>query len=85
MSRPLNQFQVDLCDMQALAEHNNRFKYMLTVIDVFSKIAYVRVLKNKTAAEVVRAFESIFKDGQMPEKLQTDGSKEFLTRVLRFL
>lgn len=85
VSRPLNQFQADLCDMQALAEHNDGFKYMLTVIDVFSKKAYVRVLKNKTAAEVVRAFESIFKDSQMPEKLQTDAGKEFFNKNFKAL
>ncbi len=62
VSRPLNQFQADLCNMQALAEHNDGFKYLLMVIDIFSKKAYMHVLKNKTTAEVVRASESIFKE-----------------------
>ncbi len=77
MSRPLKQFQADFCDMQALAEHNDGFKYLQVVIDVLSKKVYVCVLKNETAAEVVRAFESVFKESQTPEKLQSDGGKEF--------
>lgn len=78
--RPLNQFQADLCDMRALAEHNDGFNYILTVIDVFSKRAYARALKKKTAGEVVRAFESVFRDGGIPKKLQTDSGKEFFNK-----
>ena len=83
--RPLNQFQADLCDMQALEEYNDGFNYLLTVIDVFSKKAYVRPLKRKSAAEVTRAFESIFQDSQTPEKLQTDAGKEFFNRSFQTL
>ncbi len=77
--RPLNQFQADLCDMQALAEHNDGFKYLLTVIDVFSKKAYVRVLKRKTAEEAVKAFVSIFRSLKSYKRMPV---KSFSTRVL---
>lgn len=73
VTKPLNQFQADLCDMQALVEHNNGYRYLLTVIDVFSKKAYARALKKKTAGEVV---EAVFRESQIPEKLQTDAGKE---------
>jgi hypothetical protein len=46
----LSQFQEDLYDMQALVDKNDGNRYMLTVIDIFSKIAFVRVLKNKSGA-----------------------------------
>lgn len=72
---PLNQFQGDLCDMQALSEHNDGFRFLLTVIDVFSKMAYVRVLKNKTAAEVTRVFASVLEESGVLKKLQTDEGK----------
>ncbi|KAF7642729.1 hypothetical protein LDENG_00252410 [Lucifuga dentata] len=83
--RLLNQFQADLCDMQALAEHNDGFNCLLTVIDLFSKKAYISVLKRKTAREVVRAFESVFKESQTPEKLQTGASKEFFNKSFQAL
>ena len=70
--RPLNQFQADLCDMQALDEYNDGFNYLLMVIDVFSKKAYVTVLKRKTTDEVVKAFKSVLEESQTHLKLQTD-------------
>lgn len=83
--RPLNQFQADLCDMQALAEFNDGYNYLLTVIDVFSKRAYVRPLKRKTAVETVKAFESVFEESQTPAKLQTDDGKEFFNKSFEAL
>ena len=37
----------DLVEMQAVSEQNNGFRYMLNVIDVFSKFAWSVPLKNK--------------------------------------
>ena len=31
----------DLIDMQAFSKHNNGIKYLLTVIDVFSKFVWI--------------------------------------------
>ncbi|KAF0021869.1 hypothetical protein F2P81_025878 [Scophthalmus maximus] len=81
--RPLNQFQADLCDMQALSEYNDGFNYLLTVIDVFAKKAYVRSLRKKTGTEVTRVFDSIFEDSGTPEKLQTDAGKEFFNKTFQ--
>lgn len=66
--------------MQALAQHNDGYHYMLTVINVLSKKAYVQSLTRKTAAEVVQAFWSIFKESQTPAKLQPNAGKEFLNK-----
>ena len=41
------QWQADLADMQAISRFNNGTKYLLTVIDVFSKYAWVIPVKNK--------------------------------------
>ena len=85
VTSPLKQFQADLCDMQALAEYNDGYNYLLTVIDVFSKKAYARALKRKTAAEVVEAFESVFRESETPKKLQTDAGKEFFNKTFKAL
>ncbi|KAF0032217.1 hypothetical protein F2P81_014507 [Scophthalmus maximus] len=51
--RPLNQFQADLCDMQALSKYNDGFNYLLIVIDVLTK--KVKKLKvNFKRGDVVR-------------------------------
>ena len=41
------QFQADLCDMQKYSKYNNNYKYILTVIDCFSRFAYAIPLKTK--------------------------------------
>ena len=41
------QFVMDLVDMQKLAKYNHGNKYLLTVIDVLSKYAWVVPLKKK--------------------------------------
>ena len=75
-----DQFQADLVDMTELAEHNDNVKFMLVCIDVFSKYAWVRGLKNKSAKTVTAAFEDILREGRIPVKLQTDKGTEFFNK-----
>ena len=78
------QWVADLVEMQRVARHNRGMRYLLTVVDVLSKYAWVRPLKNKTGAEVVRAFRSIIKDGgRQPQTLQTDKGKEFYNATVQ--
>ncbi len=56
------QFQADLVDMSAHSKENDYIKFLLTCIDVFSKYAWARLLKNKTGKEVTKAFDSILKE-----------------------
>ena len=77
------QFQADLVDMSMYTKKNDNFKYMLTCIDFFSKYAWTRVLKNKTGVEVTKAFESILKEGRIPQKLQTDRGEEFFNKYFQ--
>ena len=80
--RGLYQFQADLCDMTSLSKHNDNMKFLLTVIDVFTKKAFVRALKNKTALEVTRAFTSVLEEAGTPLKIQTDRGREFFNKHL---
>ena len=74
-------WQADLVDVQALKEENDGFRYLLTVMDVLSKYAWVVPLKNKTCKSLVEAFDHIFKqDERIPERLQTDKGTEFTNR-----
>ena len=75
------QWQADLVDVQALKGENDGFRYLLTVIDILSKYAWVVPLKDKTGKSLVDAFDHIFKeDGRVPERLQTDKGSEFTNR-----
>ena len=74
------QWQADLADMQSLARDNDGMRYILTVIDVFSKYAWAIPIKDKGAKTMVAAFGDLFKrtEGRVPERLQTDKGTEFL-------
>ena len=54
-------WECDLIDVQALSRHNEGVKYMLTVIDVFSKFLHMVPLKSKTGKDVSAAFQSVLK------------------------
>ena len=74
-------------DVQALKKDNDGYRFLLTVIDVLSKYAWVVPLKDKTGKSLVDAFDTVFKkDERVPERLQTDAGKEFLNKEFqRFL
>ena len=68
------QFVMDLVDLQTLAKYNKGYKYLLTVIDVFSKYAWVEPLKSKSATALVEALERLWTrlGPRQPQKVQTD-------------
>ena len=75
-------WQADLIDMSHLVEENDGHRYLLTVIDVFSKHAWVKKLKKKDSKSITEAFDEIFVT-RKPFKLQTDKSKEFLSATFQ--
>ena len=76
----------DLVDMQYYSRSNKGYKYILMVIDVFSKYGWAEPLKNKTGAETIRAFSKIWDTDQKPPKyLWTDKGKEFDNKLFRNL
>jgi hypothetical protein len=69
----------DLLIMTQYSRENRGYKYILNVIDCFSKYVWCVALKKKTAYEVSEAFEQILnKSGRKPELLHTDMGKEFV-------
>ena len=68
-------------DVQALKKNDDGYRFLLTVIDVLSKYAWVVPLKDKTGKSLVDAFDTISKkNGRIPERLETDAGKEFLNK-----
>ena len=76
--------EADLVDMSRLKKVNDGTTFILTVIDVFSKLAWCVPLKNKSAASMVAAFTQLLSNGA-PNTLQTDKGTEFLNRSLQKL
>ena len=78
------QWQADLADMQHLMKQNKRNRYLLCVIDVFSKFAWVVPIKDKTGTTLTQAFAFIFKSSKRkPLSLQTDKGREFKNKVFQ--
>ena len=61
----------DLVDMQSFSRSNKGFKYILMIIDVFSKYGWAIPLKTKTGSEVMKAFRDLWKMQKPPQKLWT--------------
>lgn len=72
------QWQADLVDLSKFAKENDNYRYLITVIDVFSKYAYVRPLLNKKGNTIKHVFAKIFKEGRTPRSIQCDKGGEFI-------
>ncbi|KAK3704917.1 hypothetical protein QZH41_005384 [Actinostola sp. cb2023] len=60
------QWQSDLVDVQRMSGDNQGYKHWLTCVDVLSRYAWIRPIKNKTAPQIIQAYQSIFKEGRQP-------------------
>ena len=66
----------DLLDIHQYARQNKGYKFILVVLDIFSRYAWARPLKDKTGICVANAFENILIQ-RRPRKLWTDRGTEF--------
>ncbi len=72
---------LDLASMESVASHNNGYKFILCIIDVFSKYAWCVPLKNKSATTVLDAVKDVVKkSGRSPEKIWVDKGSEFYNK-----
>ena len=72
-----DQFDADLASLVYYADDNDGYKYLLVIIDIFSRYVWVQPLKDKTAPQIVNAFDKILSGGRIPKRLRTDAAKDF--------
>ena len=71
----------DLVEIQKFSKWNKGIKYLLMVIDVFTKYGWIKPLKDKKTESVSSAFDTLFKKSKRkPEKLWTDKGSEFISK-----
>ena len=76
----------DLIDMTSYAKYNDEIRFLLTVIDIFSKYGWIVPLKDKRGESVAEAFAEIFKNSdRKPLKLWVDKGKEFYNKSVKSL
>jgi len=67
----------DVLDIHQYARQNEGNKFILVVLDIFTRYAWARPLKNKTGLSNSSALEDILNNGRKPTKLWTDEGTEF--------
>ena len=73
-----NIWGADLADIQLLRKYNKGIKFLLCVIDIFSKYAWVVPLKDKKGKSIEKAFQIILKQSnRKPNKIWVNKSSEF--------
>ena len=74
----------DLADMQVISKYNKGVRFLLCVIDIFSRYAWVVSLKNKKGANIVDAFQSIIKQSNRKlNKIWVDKGGEFYNNYFK--
>ena len=81
-----------MIDKSSLSKYNNNYKFILTVIDIFTKYACAIPLKNKSGLSITNGFKIVlgeypqggFKD-RKPEELWVDRGSEFYNKTFKSL
>lgn len=74
--KPNLQFQADIVDYSKFRKHNDNYRYILMIMDIFTRQAWAFPLKTKSGKEVSTIFKPFFRTHKT-ERLQTDEGKEF--------
>ena len=73
-----NIWGVDLADMQSISKYYKGIRFLLCVIDIFSKYAWVVPFKDKKGISIVKAFQSILKQSNRKRnKIWVDKGSQF--------
>ena len=75
--------------MQLISKFNKGFRFLLCVVDIFSKYAWVVPLKDKQGVSIVSAFQSILQDStelhsnRKPNKIWVDKDSKFYNNYFK--
>ena len=78
-------WSLDILDLKDYGPENNRgYRYVLVVIDNFSKFGWTKPLKNKNAQTIKDSFENILiSSKRKPNLIETDRGKEFYNNIFQ--
>ena len=85
-------WSADLIDKSSLSKYNINYKFILTVIDIFTKYAWAIPLKNKSGLSITNGFKIVLSEHpqggsepRKPEKLWVDRGSEFYNETFKSL
>ena len=78
-------WSADLTDKSSRGKYNHNYKFILTVIDIFTKHAWAIPLKIKSGLYISNGFKIVLGKHRKPEKLWVDRGSEFYHNTLKYL
>ena len=69
-------YQIDLCDLTKFEKENNGYRWIITIIDTFSKKAWAFKMKRKSAKSIMAVMVP-FLHANKPQKIEFDQGTEF--------
>ena len=80
-----NRYVFDLWDLSAeLISKNSNYKYVLDIIEHYSKFTNSFLLNTKESQEIFPIIKNFFKINGFPKYLITDNGKEFKNKILSY-
>ena len=76
------QYDVDLTSVENLKKYNDGIRFLLFIIDIFSRHLWVKPLLDKTAKSILKATKEVFSE-RKPLKLRSDAGAEFNNRYFK--
>jgi transposase InsO family protein len=73
-------WQIDLMDVSSIEKSNDHVHFLLCIVDIYSRYAYVRPVKNKTSTTVTDAMKSVLKI-EHPKVIEADQGSEFISKT----
>lgn len=73
----------DLAAVSNISSENDGYKFLLVLIDIFSRFLFIVPLKNKQHQNVTDGLKSVFHSGRKPDTLRTDKGSEFKNRWVK--
>ena len=79
-----NIWGADLVDIKLISKYNKGIRFLLCVIDIFSKYAWAVPLKDKKVITIVNTFQTILNDlYRKPKKIWVDQGSEFYNNCFK--
>jgi len=81
-----NSSQIDIYDLSKYKGNNRGYKYVLALIDIFTRKVFIRPMKNKNTDNVIASIEDIItKDKYKPSLITSDTDKAFISNATQQL
>ena len=75
-------WEMDLADLSSLSKYKEKYKYLLNVIDIFSRYVWSVPLKDKTGTSINAALKYLFRD-RKPLTMHFDKGTEFVNATVQ--